>query len=295
MNDLNRGIVLRFMREALAEFPTRLRPADTLPYYSRLMDATLSKLAGAGLVDAKYAGDTPFLVLGGEPCIGPLLVLLTESYQHLLVLGYIIPGPEPPRAPKRNFFLVTERGQRWARGSEPVPEDSHGYFEALNSAVPDLDPVIYQYVQEALIAYERQTFFAAAVMVGAASEKAIYLLVDTLHDALSDNSGREILKEAIDRRRLVTMLDLLRRILKRARSSGTMPYTVHEGTDTHLASLLESIRFQRNEAVHPTSGQVSAQMVRLALAAFPAACKKVYELIDWLTNNQVPWCGDREN
>lgn len=45
---------------------------------------------------------------------------------------------------------------------------------------------------------------------------------------------------------------------------------------------------QRNEAVHPQAGQVTAVTVRLALSAFPTACRKVYDLIDWLRANKVP-------
>ena len=63
---------------------------------------------------------------------------------------------------------------RWIAGAEPVPENAGAYLEFLRSRVSPLDPVIEQYVLEAVTAFERQAHFASAVMLGAASEKALY-------------------------------------------------------------------------------------------------------------------------
>ena len=55
-----------------------------------------------------------------------------------------------------------------------------GYINFLKKHVPTLDDVIEQYILEALTAFNRDAYFAAAVMAGAASEKAIYLLAVSL-------------------------------------------------------------------------------------------------------------------
>jgi hypothetical protein len=154
--------------------------------------------------------------------------------------------------------------------------------------VPNLDDVIRQYVQEALVTYGRQAFFASAVMIGAASEKAVYLLMDALHRAIGDPKKQKVFQDAINRRGLPTMFNLLSQYIqqaKNARGAGAMPYSVHEGADTHLLSLQETIRVQRNDAVHPQVGQVNHATVHLTLAAFPYACKKIYDLTEWFTAN----------
>ena len=58
-----------------------------------------------------------------------------------------------------------------------LPEDALRYMKFLHEMVPTLDSVIEQYVSESLIAFEREALFASAVMLGAASEKRLYLFL----------------------------------------------------------------------------------------------------------------------
>jgi hypothetical protein len=290
MSKINRSIVLRCMRKALHKINTsrieRGISNSEPPRYQQLLANTLAELAAEGFSiergnDQYY---TTSLMLGDSP----LGILLTEGYGQLLSFGYIVSKPKPPQAPDPNWFYITEAGQQWASGSTPVPEDQQGYLEALITLVPNVDDVIRQYVQEALVTYGRQAFFASAVMIGAASEKAVYLLMDALHGAVRDPQKQKSVQDAINLRRLPTMFNLLSQYIKQAKTLkgvGAMPYSVHEGADTHLLSLQEAIRVQRNDAVHPQVGQVNHATVLLTLAAFPYACKKIYDLIDWFTAN----------
>jgi hypothetical protein len=75
--------------------------------------------------------------------------------------------------PRLHMFRVTQRGSAWFQGEEPLPEDVAAYMKFLSQRVPVIDPIIDQYVTEALTAFEREAYFAAAVMLGAASEKAL--------------------------------------------------------------------------------------------------------------------------
>jgi hypothetical protein len=61
-------------------------------------------------------------------------------------------------------------------------------------------------------------------------------------------------------------------------SQDVIPYDVMEGTTRHLMSLIEYIKVQRNDAVHPMTFQVSADSVRFSLNAFPLTFKKVEAL-----------------
>lgn len=216
------------------------------------------------------------------------MVLLAQAHQRLVALGYVIPLPDAPNAPNANWFIVTDAERQWASGVDPVPEDQTGLLRTPDQIVPALDSVIRQYVQEALVAYNRQAFFAAAVMIGAASETTVYMLIDALLAAVTNQRDRKAIQDAMDRRRLFTMLDMIRAQLQRVRESGAMPFGVHEGAEAHLMSLQEAIRVQRNEAVHPQACTVTPVTVRLALSAFPSACKKVYDLVDWLRADTIP-------
>ena len=109
--------------------------------------------------------------------------IAAEACQYLLHNGFITRPPEEVTFPGNrndNKFLVTRKGKEWASGNEPIPEDAAGFMRHLNTLIPKLDRVIELYVQEALITLERKAYFAAAVMIGAASEKAVYLLAEAL-------------------------------------------------------------------------------------------------------------------
>jgi hypothetical protein len=230
-----------------------------------------------GSLDSKISHSNPDLIR-----------LTVEAFHYLLHNGMITRAPDPPNFPghlNTNSFIITRRGIEWASGEEPVPEDARRYMEVLQSVVPNLDPIVREYVKESLIAYQRQAYFAAAVMVGAACEKAVYLLADSFLRSVQDPSEKKKLDEAMRGRSISRLFGAIQELLK---TKGTkIPYDVTEGTAHHLFSFLDSVRVQRNEAVHPNAALVTPSKVQLSLSAFPHACEKVFELIRWLDANPI--------
>ena len=217
-----------------------------------------------------------------------LIPRLGEALFHLMTLGYIVPRLWHQGATfKFEWFAVTERGHQWALSTEPIPEDPTGYMRTFDQLVPKADRGIRQYVNEAVLTYDRGTVFASAVMIGAASEKAVYLLADALHRALKDPNEKKKLEEAIERARLPAILNCIENNLYRAEKTKVMPYRVYEGATRYLAAFEEAIRVQRNTAVHPREGNVRADAVRLVLATFPFACRKAYHLTAWLKKHAI--------
>jgi hypothetical protein len=201
--------------------------------------------------------------------------LLAEAHFYLLRHGYIAPeaADSYKNAPKSDKFNVTRPGRDYFNGSDPIPEDARSYLEFVRQLLPNLDTVIMQYIVEALKAFEREAYFATAVMIGAASEKAIYLLADSLAKALKQSARRTTLEKALGGRSLSALLDHVRETIETesAGKKAPIPYSASEGASAHLASLFEAIRTQRNDAVHPMKGTVSASSVRLLLHSLPAA------------------------
>ncbi|MEO7860690.1 MAG: hypothetical protein ABIU05_09625 [Nitrospirales bacterium] len=210
----------------------------------------------------------------------PLTILLIEAHCQLGTLGYIIPASSHPNAPTPNWFHITQKGRQWILSTDPVPEDPDGFIAALDALIQNLDSVIKQYLVEAVVTYNRQAWFASAVMVGAASEKVVYMLLESLLPVTGGSEGLAI-EKSIKERNLPKMFEQINKVLTGHRKSSNLPYDVHEGCEHHLMSLFEAIRVQRNEAVHPIVGQVTPVTVRLTLSAFPSACRKVYDLIAW--------------
>jgi len=211
----------------------------------------------------------------------------TEAFFYLFHNGYTT--PEPPNNflnhPNFNRYYVTRRGLEWFNGVEPFPEEADGYMRFLCERVPNIDPIIRQYTVEALAAFERQAYFAAAVMLGAASEKALYLLAESVLCSFKDARKHEKLKALSDRRKLSELFEYVRNAIQDAAKSKLLPYADSEGSTTHLMSLFEAIRMQRNDAVHPMNATVSADSVRLLIRSFPYSLSKSEELRAWLISH----------
>ena len=213
--------------------------------------------------------------------------LMSEAFFHLFHKGYIAPdAPDSTLNPPRlHIFKVTERGRTWFQGEDPLPEDVSRYMWFLHERVPGIDTVIEQYVKEALTAFEREAFFASAVMLGAASEKELYLLAESVLLAMKDGKRQTALKSLLDRRRLLELFETVRDTIQDAVAAKLVPYSSSEGATTHLMSLYEAIRVQRNDAVHPMNATVSEESVRLLLQSFPYSLSKSEELRTWMTEN----------
>ncbi len=211
----------------------------------------------------------------------------TEAFYYLFHKGYITPDPPDStlNQPLLHQFHVTPRGHEWFSGREPYPEEAVEYMKFLHSRITQLDSVIEQYIVETLIAYERESYFAAAVMLGAASEKALYLLAEVMLGAFKEVQKRDKLKSLLDGRKLLGLLEYVRDTIQSASNTKALPYSVHEGAATHLMSLYEAIRVQRNDAVHPMNAAVSADSVRLLIQSFPYSLSKTEELRAWFAVN----------
>ncbi len=216
-----------------------------------------------------------------------LRVLTTEAFFYLFHNGFITPVPPDRYLNHPNFhtYYVTQRGVEWFKGGDPLPEDVVGYMKFLRERVSSMDAVIEQYVIEALTAFERQAHFAAAVMLGAASEKALYLLAESLLGAFKDAKRHDKLKALLDRRKLLELFEYVRDTVCDVSKAKALPYSDSEGAGTHLMSLYEAMRVQRNDAVHPMNATVSGDSVRLLIQSFPYALSKSEELRAWFTAN----------
>jgi hypothetical protein len=284
------GTVLHFMRAALRERSAAVQSGTgTLDVqYGAVVESALRRMGQAQLItlpsDLQY-GSLDAKVSNQNP---ELIRLVVEAFHYLLHNGIITRAPNPPNFPGSsnvNSFVITDRGLKWSAGEEPVPEDAKRYMQVLESLVPNLDLVVRQYVEESLVAYQRQAYFAAAVMIGAACEKAVYLLADSFLRSVRDPNEKKKLDEAMQRRSISRLFKSIQELL--SAKIKTIPYDVTEGAEQHLLSFLDSVRVQRNEAVHPNAALVTPGKVQLSLAAFPHACEKVFELIRWLDANPI--------
>ena len=186
------------------------------------------------------------------------------------------------------FFRLTKFGQDYISQSAPHYYDPEGYMEFLRNIVTNLDPIIEQYIFESLNCYRQQLFFASAVMIGAAAEKAILLLLQAITNSMSDANRQREAARLLDRPRLPDIFNTISETLNPLIEANTIPYSIHRGSTEHLMSLFEMIRVQRNDAVHPVCGQVDRTKVFLSLQTIPTALESINRLIEWFESNPIP-------
>jgi hypothetical protein len=274
--------ILPYVREALKqtsnfEFRT----------YANSLFFQLEKAQVNGVVRfplGSYSGGQTFQY---EAMPADLRALVSEAFFHLFHKGYIAPAAPGANLnpPNLSTFNVTQRGRAWFLGKEPLPEDAERYLKFLHERVSAIDPIIEQYLIEALTAFEREAYFASAVMLGAASEKELYLLAEAVLLALKDPKKHSKLKGLLDRRKLLELFETVRDTIDAAVTAKLLPYAVSEGSTTYLMSLYEAIRVQRNDAVHPMNAVVSEDSVKLLLQSFPYTLSKSEELRVWSATN----------
>jgi hypothetical protein len=175
------------------------------------------------------------------------------------------------------FMKLTQYGQEYISTAPPHYYDPEGYLKYLKTIVPSLDAIIEQYVFESLHCFRRQLFFSSAVMIGAAAEKAILLLLQAIHDSMSNVAKKKKVKELIDRPNLPEIFDTITQTTESLIKSKTIPYDIHRGTTEHLFSLFEMIRVQVDQA-----------KIFLSLQTIPTTLECVYKLIDWFKSNKIP-------
>jgi hypothetical protein len=269
--------ILPFVRQAM-------KPMGNLDYrtfYANLW-MELEKAQVPGVVRPQFPAQEAFEY---NQASHELRAVANEAFFYLFRNGYMTPEPSggPLNHPNFNRYTITKRGSEWFSGSEPFPEEADGYMKFLHQLIQPLDPVIEQYVVEALTAFERRAYFAAAVMLGAASEKAIYLLADSISTALIDVNKQRKLRSVLDSRGLLKLLELVKDTIEFANAAKTLPYPQFESSVTHLMSMFEAIRVQRNDAVHPMNAIVSPESVRMQVQSFPYALSKSEDLRAWFT------------
>jgi hypothetical protein len=277
--DYSLGSMLPFARAAI-----RNASNFEIRQFADLLFGELEKADVSGVKRQQSGGATKFN-FSDLTCPSELRSGTIEVFFHLVHRGFILPEAQSfPVAFNDMRYWKTPRGSAWSQGVDPLPEDVDGYMRCLSKLVPTLDPVIAQYVQEGLGSFHREMFFSAAVMLGAASEKEIYLLGQSLVTALKDPKAQTQLTKLLGDRSLYRLLQAIEKhVVVCANLRG-----VFDGALTHLMSLFESIRVQRNDAVHPNTANVDEDSVRLAYDSFPKAIEKAEALRAWCQTN--PGC-----
>ncbi len=187
------------------------------------------------------------------------------------------------------FFRLTDYGKRAVAKGKPQPYDPDGFLKEFDRQIPAADQVVRDYLVEAVRAFNANCPRAAAVLIGAASEKAILLLHEQFAKQITDPSKKKKFDKDSDgliyRKygALQQRLDLMVAAKKLSRE-------LSETIKSELPSGFELIRRYRNSAGHPEMGGAADEdTIFLNLRTFIEYARRVHALITHFQTNAADW------
>jgi len=144
-----------------------------------------------------------------------------------------------------------------------------------------------RFVKEAIICYEAGSMLGTAFMLGAASEKAILVLIDSYKDGIKDERNREKFAGRVNNRTISTKFDEFKRSYASCKSRPSDPVLCQD-LDQILEGTFQFCRITRNEVGHPQIVPDLDQGVILAqLGYFATYLERIYGLRSYFINNPV--------
>ena len=184
-----------------------------------------------------------------------------------------------------NWMLhLTEAGHAAASDEEVNPDDPGGYLRRLMVEIPNLGPIVKNYVEEALSAYNARLYRASAVMLGVASEAAVLEVAPALTSVMNKAEAKTYL-ELINGRRsnFVVKFDAFAQKLRSKKN--LLPADFADGLDLTVNSVTDLLRVSRNDAGHPTGKGIARADCFIHLQMFVRYAAKLYSLKTSLQNS----------
>ena len=211
--------------------------------------------------------------------------VLLEVIWSLIIQGILIPGLDDGNQ-GWPFLRLTEYGRRCVEEDRILPHDPDGYLSQFKSAIPDADATITEYLTESLQCFVHGLNRAAAVMLGAASEKAVLLLIESYKDSIGDAATKQRFESEIGKAQSVRRkYGFFEKRFSAIKNS--IPKELVANVESLLDGVFDLIRNSRNDAGHPASGiLVDRDIVYSHLRLFIPYCQRIYRLIGWFESNE---------
>jgi len=168
-----------------------------------------------------------------------------------------------------------------------LPAEIEKFPQTLQERVPECDAVIIWFFQESLRCYKVDSPAGAAFMLGAASEKAMLVLIDTYASSISNEKIRTKFEDRIKKK---TLLEKYVDFKESYRGCKNKPISSPLAYD--LSLLLESAfnfyRHTRNSVGHPqVIPDLDKGVILANLGQFTVYAERIYGLINHFQENGV--------
>jgi hypothetical protein len=184
-----------------------------------------------------------------------------------------------------NWMLhLTEAGLAAASDEEINPNDPARYLERLMVEIPNLGPIVQDYVEEALSAYNARLYRASAVMLGVASEAAVLEVAAALTSVMEEAEAKKY-HETINARKLNFGVKFDTFAQKLRSKKNLLPKDFAGGLELTVNSVTDLLRVSRNDAGHPTGKRIGRADCFIHLQMFVRYAAKLYSLKNSLQNH----------
>lgn len=204
--------------------------------------------------------------------ISDLKIVINELFLERIIVPGEPGGGVGSEGWSFGHYLLTPHGRRVLENPDYEPHDAEGYLARLRQEVPGTDPVIDAYLVEALGCYRHGFHLASAVMLGAASEKAMLGLIETMKRGLKDPA----FDKAIERAQ--TIKQKQEAVTKFLPDPKTLPGELAERLPQAVEFVFHTLRIARNDAGHPTGRFVQPGVVHGNLVLFPSYLRTLKDL-----------------
>jgi len=167
-------------------------------------------------------------------------------------------------------------------GSGPaalLPVEIEKFPETLSKRVAACDPVIHWYFSQSLACFKANSMAGAMFMLGAASEKAILLLIERYGNAITDDVKKEKYFTKVNNRMISKKFDAFVASYQGCKSRPVgLPFG--QDLDQYLMNAFHFYRVSRNEVGHPQIIPDLDKGVTLAnIGQFIVYAERIYDLI----------------
>ena len=168
-----------------------------------------------------------------------------------------------------------------------LPFEIEEFPKLLKKNIRNIDPIIVKFIEEAITTIKAGSNLGCAFLLGGASEKAIYLLVDAYAQAIPDHKKRTKFSSK-------TSNKFISKIFNEFKNSWTTSTNKPDGfsglkdIEVKIEHIFQFCRICRNEAGHPN---LPPNIDRGALIAnmgqFMKYIKDLYVMIEYYSSNDV--------
>lgn len=174
------------------------------------------------------------------------------------------------------WLSLTEYGKAVLNSENPIPHDPSGYLKRVKEQIPLIDHIIERYLIESINTYNINQLLSSTITLGCASEKALMVLIDSFALTFKEENKKLSFLKKIEGRFIKTQFDEFDKAIRLILTS--LPYELKENYSNTLTGVFQMIRYNRNNAGHPTGKAIDKDTLFANLQVFVPYCKYIYDL-----------------